>query len=77
MLPDPVLNVSRCSKTPGNSDNWETTPFKDRVVAAGPTPIYPSESGVVLTLDPSEYTAILSGADGGVGNAIVAVWDLD
>ena len=55
-----------------------TTPTNDVVFGGiGPISINRLESAIVATLDPGEYTTIVTGKDGGTGVALVEVYDLD
>ena len=75
VLQDPTLTVYQGETALKTNNDWKEEPVnRAKVEAAGLAPKYDRESAIVLTLDPGEYTAILSGVGGGAGNAIVAVW---
>ena len=40
-------------------------------------PLNAKESAVVMRLEPGAYTAVVTGADNGVGIALVEVYELD
>jgi len=76
VLADPVLSVFSGQTPLGSCDDWKDSPYKDDANAKGVAPSNDKESVVIVTLAPGDYTAILSGANSGTGNGLVAVWDL-
>jgi hypothetical protein len=76
-MQDPVLELHSGSNTVIN-DNWRTgTPNQEQIIKD--TTIPPTddrESAIVAGLDPGNYTAIVSGKNGGTGIALVEVYDL-
>ena len=77
-LSDPVLTIydSQGSVIASN-DSWQRDP--NNVVFLpknGLAPPNPSDSAVVLHLPPGAYTAIVRGANGATGNALVEVYQL-
>jgi hypothetical protein len=92
VLTDPVLKVYDAKQTViAQNDNWETpqaigandTPANAAQITAGDTSAgaFPLATGstdaaLIATLNPGQYTAIVSGASGGTGNAIVEVYEL-
>lgn len=59
-----------------SNDNWRTDQEQE-IIATGLAPSNDNESAIVMTLDPGPYTAIVRGAIGGSGIALVEVYDLD
>ena len=59
-----------------SNDNWRTDQEQE-IIATGLAPSNDNESAIVMTLDPGSYTAIVRGATGGSGIALVEVYDLD
>ena len=59
-----------------SNDNWRTDQEQE-IIATGLAPSNDNESAIVMTLDPGSYTAIVRGANGGTGIALVEVYDLD
>jgi hypothetical protein len=59
-----------------SNDNWRTDQEQE-IIATGLAPNNDDESAIVMTLDPGSYTAIVRGATGGSGIALVEVYDLD
>ena len=76
-LADPVLTL-----VPGFggpilvNDDWQTDAAAGALAASGYQPGHPKESALMLTLNPGPYTAIVSGAGGAVGVAIVEVYKI-
>ncbi len=76
-LADPVLELHG-----GNgslittNDNWKDSQ-QAQIEATGIPPTNDLESAIVATLPPGNYTAILSGKNGGGGVGLVEVYDLD
>ncbi|MBA3543696.1 MAG: peptidylprolyl isomerase [Chthoniobacterales bacterium] len=76
-LSDPTLSVFDSQGTPVDSnDNWQDNPEKDAIEATTIPPNDPLESAVLQTLAPGGYTAIVSGAGGATGTALVEVYVL-
>jgi hypothetical protein len=77
-LADPVLELRDAS---GNlvavNDDWSSGPQVAAIVATGIPPPNPLESAIVATLGTGNYTAVVRGADGTSGVALVEVFDLD
>jgi hypothetical protein len=75
-LANPTLTLVRQSDQAviATNDNWQTDPNAAQLQAAGFAPSNPLESGILITLAPGAYTAILSGAGGGTGVGIIGVY---
>jgi|GEM_PF-791449 len=61
-----------------SNNDWQDDPTGTTIVelvAAGLAPTNPSESGIVATLPPGLYTALLSGVNNGTGVGLVEVYD--
>jgi hypothetical protein len=77
VLIDPVLELHGSSGAIiGSNDNWRSDQ-EAAIIATGVAPIDDNESAIVMTLEPGSYTAVVSGAAGGTGVALVEVYDLD
>ncbi|PYI91704.1 MAG: hypothetical protein DME97_12480 [Verrucomicrobia bacterium] len=75
-LADPTLELHDATGVViATNDNWADTQRSD-IVASGIPPPNELESAIVRTLAPGAYTAIVDGKDGGVGTALVEVYDL-
>ena len=79
-LADPVLELHDAAGTIiATNDNWMDNIEADRqmLIDHGLDPTNDLESAIIITLDPSLYTAVVSGKDGGTGVALVEIYDLD
>ncbi len=79
-LEDPTLELHDSSTTLASNDNWTDDPTQAAMLtAAGLAPTNPKESGLIATVNPGQYTAILRGKAGTnpEGIATVEVYDLD
>src|SRR5262249_26991227 len=67
-----------------SNNNWQTTVIGGIITASqvsaiqnsGHAPTQPSESAIIATLQPGNYTAIVSGVNNTTGVALVEVYDL-
>ena len=58
-------------------DNWQDNPAQAaEITAAGIAPRSDLESAIAMTLAPGQYTAIVSGRNGGTGVGLVEVYNL-
>ena len=57
------------------NDDWQDGPFESQLPALGLAPTNPKESGLVATLPPAAYTAIVAGTNQGTGVGVVEVYD--
>jgi hypothetical protein len=79
-LADPVLELHDSSgDTIATNDNWmgNSVPDRQMLIDHGLAPTDGLESAIIKTLDPSLYTAVVSGKNGGTGVALVELYDLD
>jgi hypothetical protein len=62
-----------------SNDDWVNSPDKQAIIATGLAPANDQESAILMTLpaNGSSYTAIVRGVGGGIGIAVVEVYDLD
>ena len=76
-LADPVLQLNRGdgSLVMAN-DNWKNTQ-QAQITAAGLAPANDKEAALIATLPAGNYSAVVSGKNGGTGVALVEVYDLD
>jgi sugar lactone lactonase YvrE len=75
-LPDPVLEVRDSSGTlVGFNDNWADAPLAQHI-GSNLQPTDSHESALQLVLHGGAFTALVSGAGGLVGTAVVEVYDL-
>ena len=75
-LADPTLALYQGDTLIMSNDNWKDSQEAE-IEATGIPPTHDLESAIVATLAPGSYTAILSGNNGGTGNGLVEVYDLD
>ena len=76
-LADPVLELHASDGSLITmNDNWKDTQ-QTEIEASGFQPQNDLESAIISTLDPGNYTAVVSGKDGGTGVGLVEGYDLD
>jgi hypothetical protein len=85
VLADPTLDLHNGAGTMiASNNNWQTTIIGGIITTnqvsaiqnSGHAPTQPSESAIIATLPPGNYTAIVRGANNSTGNALVEVYDL-
>ena len=77
-LSDPTLRlVDAQGQTLGTNDNWQDGPQAAEISALGFAPADAKESVVIASLQAAAYTAIVDGAGGATGVAVVEVFDLE
>jgi hypothetical protein len=59
-----------------SNDNWRSTQ-ETAIIATGVAPTRDAEAAIVTTFSPGSYTAIVRGANGSTGVAVVEVYQLD
>jgi PKD repeat protein len=75
-LADPIMELHDSNgATLATNDNWQDTQ-KTQIEQTGIPPGNARESAIVSSLPPGGYTAIVRGVNGGVGNAVVEVYNL-
>jgi arylsulfate sulfotransferase len=78
VLSDPTLTIhDSTGSIIASNDNWQDDPNAILVQKNGLTPPDPLESALVLHLPAGAYTAIVRGANGATGNALLEVYHLD
>ena len=76
-LADPVLELhGGDGSLITMNDNWKDTQ-QSEIEASGFQPSNDLEAAIISTLDPGNYTAIVSGKNGGTGVGLVEGYDLD
>jgi hypothetical protein len=76
-LNDPMLDLRNGAGNPiATNDNWKDSQ-KQSIVDTGLAPETDSESAIVATLPPGNYTAIMNGKDDTTGIGLVEVYELD
>jgi len=85
VLADPTLDLHNGAGTLiASNNNWQTTIIGgiittnqvSAIQSSGHAPTQPSESAIIATLPPGNYTAIVRGVNNSTGNALVEVYDL-
>jgi hypothetical protein len=77
-LSDPMLTIYDVNGSPiASNDNWQDNINEIDIEQNGLAPVNALESAIVLHLPAGAYSAIVRGADGGTGVALVEVYDLD
>jgi uncharacterized protein involved in tellurium resistance len=79
-LSDPFLSVTNQATGAEivSNDNWQTASSASAVTSSGKSEgIDSKESAVQITLDPGQYSAVVTGVNGATGNALVEVYDED
>ena len=76
-LQDPTLELHDGSGAIiGTNDNWQDDPGAAQIQADNLAPSDPRESATIVTLNPGNYTAIVRGASGTTGVALVEAYVL-
>jgi uncharacterized delta-60 repeat protein len=77
-LADPLLELHDSTGALIETNNdWVNSPNKQEIIDSTIPPTDDKESAILRTLDPGAYTAVVSGAGGSTGIALVEVYDLD
>lgn len=77
-LADPTLTIYDSNGVAiATNDNWRSDNNSVYVQRNGLAPPNPLESAIVLRLPAGAYTAVVSGVDGGTGNALLEVYHID
>jgi hypothetical protein len=77
-LADPTLELYDGSgQSIGFNDDWKTGGQRAEIEQTGVPPGNERESALVMTLPAGNYTAVVRGANGGTGVALVEAYDLD
>src|SRR5438270_3179088 len=77
-LLDPTLTLFDGSGSPlFSNDDWQNSPQKQQIIDSNVAPPDPKESAIVATLQPGNYTAIMSGSGTATGIGVVELYDLE
>ena len=78
VLSDPTLDIyDSTGSAIASNDNWQDNVNSIDVQKNGLAPPNALESALVLHLPAGAYTAVVRGANGATGNALVEVYHLD
>ena len=61
----------------GSNNNWQESAQRQQIEATTTPPSEPAEAAIVATLNPGNYTAIVSGVNGSTGVGLIEVYMLD
>jgi matrixin len=76
-LSDPTVELRDASGAlVASNDNWGSGPNAPQIQSENLAPSDPNESALQATLNPGSYTAIVRGANGATGVALVEIYDL-
>lgn len=59
------------------NDDWQTNANAADINATTIPPTDPKESALLVRLEPGQYTAVITGSDGGTGVAVVEAYEID
>jgi len=78
VLADPTLELHNANGTVMiSNDDWQSDPISAALLTAnGLAPSDPKESGIFTALAPGQFTAVVAGKNGGIGIAIVEIYNL-
>ena len=77
LLADPTITLhGPAGFTPVVNDSWKSSQ-EIEIAATGLAPGTEHEPALIATLEPGNYTAVLSGTNGGIGTGILEIYDLD
>ena len=78
VLEDPVLELHDATGAViARNDDWRTGSQAAQITATGLAPTNPAESALIVALAPGNYTAVISGYQGGQGVGLVEAYELD
>ena len=75
-MQDPMLSLHNTSSEIASNDDWQSASNSGQI-PANLRPQDMRESAILISLQPGQYTAIVSGKGGTIGVALVEVYDLD
>ena len=77
-LSDPTLTLfDGAGNSLATNDDWMNGPQKQQIIDSTIPPSDPKESAIIASLQPGNYTAIMSGSGGTTGIGVVELYDLD
>jgi hypothetical protein len=78
VLADPLVELHDSNgELITSNDDWNSGAQAGEIAATGIPPSDPREAAILITATPGIYTAVVRGADGGEGVALVEIYDLD
>lgn len=76
-LSNPHLDLYQGQTLLASNDDWMSASNAAAISASGFAPPGPAEAAILVSLNPGNYTAIVSGTGGTAGVALVEAYDLD
>jgi len=77
-LSDPILELHASSgEVIASNDNWIDAPNRQAIIDTTIAPVNDRDSAILISLSPGEYTAVVRGANGATGIAVVEAYDMD
>lgn len=77
VLANPQVTIYRGDQQIAQNDNWQTNLNVSDIVASTIAPANANEAAVLVQLEAGAYTAVVNGADGGTGVALVEVYAIN
>lgn len=77
VLANPILTLMSGATVVRSNDDWQSESNSDDIISTSIPPLNPSESSVLVRLEPGAYTAVVSGANGGTGIALIEVYEIE
>lgn len=77
VLADPVIRLFRGSTQIAENDNWKTGSNASNIIATTIPPQNDKEAAILVRLEAGSYTAVINGAGGGTGIALVEVYEIN
>ena len=77
VLENPVLKLISGATELRSNDDWETESNSDDIISTTIPPPDPGESAILVRLEPGPYTAVVTGANGATGIALIEVYEID
>ena len=75
-LADPVLTIFDRDGNPiVSNDNWQDTQ-RQELIDTTLAPNHPNEAAIAITLNPTNYTAVVSGLNDTTGGGLVEVYNI-
>jgi hypothetical protein len=76
-LQDPTLELHAGGALIASNDNWPDNGNAAEIITTGLAPTNLKESALLVTIPPSDYTAVLRGINNSTGVGLIEVYDLD
>ena len=77
VLANPVLNLMSGATVVRSNDDWQNASNSDDIISTSIPPLNPSESSILVRLEPGAYTAVVTGANGSTGIALIEVYEIN